>query len=303
MSTPITTLWHREQLRQPQESASQHNHLSINRFAASQSFGLRHYAAYLVLRGELSCQVDHQRFQVPAGHFLVLNAGQALRLTTHEAHEVLCLHLTAEALQQALQQLDDTPDWAELQSCLRPDHQIELCEQVYRANAHALGRYLQQLADGIQQDEAALPDDLAAVGAEAARLLITTQIDVYRQLLKLTSAKLSTKRELYRRLCMARVHMHAHLDEGLDLDTLAQVACLSKYHFIRLFKEAFGQTPRQYLIARRLERASSLLIHSTKTFHEICHEVGLKDSSSFGRLFKRSFGATPHLYRQMHNGH
>ncbi|MEM9986886.1 MAG: AraC family transcriptional regulator, partial [Bacteroidota bacterium] len=121
----------------------------------------------------------------------------------------------------------------------------------------------------------------------------------YQQMLNLTSAKLSTKRELYRRLCQARAYMHSHLDEVLDLDTLSQVACLSKYHFIRLFKEAFGQTPRQYLIAQRLEQASSLLIHTKKTFHEICQEVGLKDSSSFGRLFKRTFGATPHLYRQM----
>jgi AraC-like DNA-binding protein len=125
-------------------------------------------------------------------------------------------------------------------------------------------------------------------------------MNIHCQINHLTSAKISTRRELFRRLCHARTYIHENLDSPLELDTLSQVACLSKFHFIRLFKEAFGQTPRQYLISKRLSAASELLIHSSKTFHEICHEVGLKDSSSFGRLFKRSFGATPHLYRQLH---
>lgn len=300
MSTPIHTLSHRNHPRFAQEPATRQNHLSLTRFGSAQRFTLQHYAIYLVLKGKGKYQFGDQRLTVQAGQFLPLNACQQFQITPEANHEVLCLHLTHESLEQALAQIGQTADWSELKTCLLPDGHIELCEQVYEVQDTELGQYLNDLAERFVADGDQFPEDLSQIGAEVARHLLCSQIEAYRQLLNLTSAKLSTKRELYRRLCMARMHMHTHLDEALDLDTLAQVACLSKYHFIRLFKEAFDQTPRQYLIARRLERASALLIHSRKTFHEICHEVGLKDSSSFGRLFKRNFGATPHLYRQMY---
>jgi len=300
MSTPIHTLSHRSHPRFAHEPAIRQNHLSLTRFGSDQRFTLQHYAIYLVLKGKGKYQFSDQRFTLQAGQFLLVNAYQQLHITPEAEHEVLCLHLTPESLEQARTQIGKTEDWTELKTCLLPEGHIELCEQVYEGQDTVLGRYLSNLAERFVADEDRLPEDLSQIGAEVAQHLLRSQIEAYRQLLNLTSAKLSTKRELYRRLCMARMHMHTHLDEALDLDTLAQVACLSKYHFIRLFKEAFDQTPRQYLIARRLERASSLLIHSRKTFHEICHEVGLKDSSSFGRLFKRNFGATPHLYRQMY---
>ncbi|MEL6591163.1 MAG: AraC family transcriptional regulator, partial [Bacteroidota bacterium] len=137
-------------------------------------------------------------------------------------------------------------------------------------------------------------------GSEIAEALLSTQYEIFTKINRLTSAKLSTKKELYRRLIQAQEYIHENLHTNLDLDTLSQVACLSKFHFIRLFKEVFEQTPRQYLIACRLERASKLLLNSSKSFHEICLDVGLKDSSSFGRLFKKNFGATPHIYRRIY---
>mgnify|MGYP006266269379 CR=1 FL=1 len=302
MSILLPPLSHRDHLQHVQAQPRQHHHLSLTRFGTAQTFSLHHYAAYLVLHGELRFQLDMQRCQVRAGQFMLINAHQPVQVVPEGDHQVLCLHLAPEGLKDALRQRTQAADWQQVAACLQPEGQPELCEQVYEAAHDVLGRYLLRLADNRPHAEATWPEDLAQLGAEAAHYLIDAQITAYRQLLNLTSAKLSTKRELYRRLCLARMHMHTHLDEALDLDTLAQVACLSKYHFIRLFKEAFGETPRQYLIARRLERASSLLIHSHLTFHEICQEVGLKDSSSFGRLFKRNFGATPHLYRQMHAG-
>lgn len=300
MSTPLTTLPPRESLRHRMHGSDQQHHLTLTRFGSSQTFPLRHYGIYLVLSGAVRFQVDHQRFTASAGQMMLINAHQTVQVSVDEAHELLCLHLSAGQLAAALAQRVPGPDQADLAACLQPDGTPELCEQVYEAPQHALGRYLLHLAELLRERDVELPDDLGTIGTHATHLLLDHQVEAYQQLLQLTSAKLSTKRELYRRLCLARLHMHSHLDTALDLDTLAQVACLSKYHFIRLFKEAFGETPRQYLIARRLERASNLLIHSRKTFHEICQEVGLKDSSSFGRLFKRNFGATPHLYRQMH---
>lgn len=247
----------------------------------------------IVYAAEHPCQVkaDGRRYELLPGQFILINPGKEVEVCPADQSGVFQISLEPACLDHWRKKA--TEDHAKK---VFPHSQgkLELCEQIYQVEDSRLGDALITLAkDQFQrtssQDNYDWPD-----------LLVGHQWQVYQQLQRLTSAKLSTRKELYRRLCKARRFMLDHLDSPLDLDTLAQVACLSKYHFIRLFKEVYGQTPRQYLISRRLERASDLLKESDLSFHEICHEVGLKDSSSFGRLFKRSFGATPHLYRRMH---
>lgn len=112
-----------------------------------------------------------------------------------------------------------------------------------------------------------------------------------------TPVKDSTLQELKRRIDISKEYINENLDKRLDLDIIAREACLSKYHFIRTFKLTEGQTPRQYIIKQRLGRAENLLTQTTKSFHEICLEVGRQDASSFGRLFKKTFGLSPNHYR------
>lgn len=240
----------------------------------------------LVEDGSLELQIEHRRFGLAPGQFIVVNARRACRLMASDTVRfVKVLVLSPISWHQwmgALPKEGETP-------FPFSEGKLEFCEQVYSSQDSHFGRRLLQTRLNVTVDE-----------QEWKAALIQQQWKVYEQLQRLTSAKLSTRKELYRRLCMAKRYMVEHLDQPLDLDTLSQVACLSKFHFIRLFKEVYGQTPRQYLIARRLDRASLLLKQSDLSFHEICHEVGLKDASSFGRLFKRNFGATPHLYRRMY---
>jgi AraC family transcriptional regulator len=266
----------------------------------SQGIGI-HY----VIRGEVGYRIDHQPFKVGAGHYVLIGDGQEVSLTL-EADECpverLLVQLPYPQVQGMYKELKGTIE----DPCEDPfaeiDGKVAILEHVYSVQGNVLGQLLQELSQSPAcQRELAAREGEAFLDELTERLLLT-QGKVFQRLARMSSAKLSTKKELYRRLCMAHRYIHEHLGNTLDLDTLAQVACLSKFHFIRLFKEVYGQTPRQYLIAQRLDRASNLLKHSEKSFHEICQEVGLKDSSSFGRLFKRSFGATPQIYRQMHGG-
>lgn len=255
-----------------------------------------------VLTGEERYRVDHRLFQVQAGQYLLLNDGQAVscQVAASRPVEGLCINLEAGLLRTVMQGLHLSPQEQAASHFIVHEGQIDICEHVYEAQGSPLGAYLESLSQRLRQDASLTAAEQETVTQEIARRLVLAQLQVFRQVNRLSSAKRSTRMELYRRLCQARAYIHQNLDAPLDLDTLAAVACLSKFHFIRLFKDVYGQTPRQYLITKRLDRASKLLIHSSLTFHEICQEVGLKDSSSFGRLFKRSFGATPHLYRQRH---
>ncbi|HEY6332118.1 MAG TPA: AraC family transcriptional regulator, partial [Blastocatellia bacterium] len=91
--------------------------------------------------------------------------------------------------------------------------------------------------------------------------------------------------DIYRRLCRARAFIDAHYDEPLDLDLIAREACLSRFHFLRLFRTVFKQTPHQYLTERRIRRAKELLAASNMSVTEVCFEVGFESLGSFSTLF------------------
>ncbi len=92
----------------------------------------------------------------------------------------------------------------------------------------------------------------------------------------------------------------ARYREPLDVPTLAHAAHASPSHFAREFRRAFGETPHQYLMTRRLERAASLLRSTDHSVAEICMEVGLSSVGSFTTSFRRSYGLTPTECRASH---
>jgi AraC-like DNA-binding protein len=88
--------------------------------------------------------------------------------------------------------------------------------------------------------------------------------------------------------------------EPLSVDDLARAAGLSRAHFSREFRLAFGESPHAYLLTRRLERAAALLRYTDRSVAEICFAVGLSSVGSFTTSFGRAFGKTPTEYRQAH---
>lgn len=103
-----------------------------------------------------------------------------------------------------------------------------------------------------------------------------------------------------RHLVRARDYADAHYAEAVDVDDMAKAAGLSRAHFSREFKRAFGESPRAYLLTRRLERAAALLRNTDRSIHDVCLSVGLVSLGSFTTSFKRNFGTTPSEYRAAH---
>ena len=88
-----------------------------------------------------------------------------------------------------------------------------------------------------------------------------------------------------------------HYAQPLDLDALAAAAHVSKYHFIRRFADAYGETPMRYLTRRRIERAQDLLRTANLTITEVCMLVGFSSLGSFSSRFRELVGETPKQYR------
>jgi AraC-like DNA-binding protein len=100
-----------------------------------------------------------------------------------------------------------------------------------------------------------------------------------------------------RHLTRARDLADARFAEPLGVDDMAAAARLSRAHFSREFRRAFGVSPHAYLLTRRLERAAAMLRSTDRSVAEICLAVGLTSVGSFTTSFKRGYGRTPTAYR------
>jgi AraC family transcriptional regulator len=131
--------------------------------------------------------------------------------------------------------------------------------------------------------------------AFAARLLRTGTIAPAAQ----STAPSAKGRLDRRRLFRVLDHIDRHLERDVTLDSLASVACLSRFHFARAFKQAVGQSPLRYVIARRLERAKVLLIEGETPLVEIALALQFSSQANFSRAFRQSTGMAPGQYRRV----
>jgi AraC-like DNA-binding protein len=108
--------------------------------------------------------------------------------------------------------------------------------------------------------------------------------------------ELHHKLYLYRRIVQAKLFIDRHYAEPIDLHQIADEAYFSKFHFIRLFKQAYGKTPHHYLTQVRLDHAK-LLLADGKPVTQVCFSVGFDSFTSFTALFKKHAGMTPSFYQ------
>lgn len=103
--------------------------------------------------------------------------------------------------------------------------------------------------------------------------------------------------DVYKKIVTAKVYIDEHFHQPIDLDRLSREACLSRYHFHRLFTRIYRKTPHRYLTQKRIEQARLWLSDEDLSVSEICNNVGFESLGSFSLLFKKESGRTPQSYR------
>ena len=105
--------------------------------------------------------------------------------------------------------------------------------------------------------------------------------------------------DLTNQITDAKVYIDKHYSEDINLDKIANKALISKFHFIRLFKKYYGQTPNQYLQDVRIEKAKKFL-QTGNSMDEVCNAIGFASKTSFIALFKKKTGKTPMVFQNQH---
>src|SRR5262249_45489748 len=101
-----------------------------------------------------------------------------------------------------------------------------------------------------------------------------------------------------RRLQRVLDYIETNLEDDLTLDHMASIACLSRFHFARAFKEAVGQSPHRHVSAKRLNRAKALLMQGDRSLVDIALSLSFSSQANFTRAFRQATGQTPGQFRQ-----
>ena len=277
-------------------------HNIIFNATAGKSYCERHVGCLsikTVLNGKEWYGIRNQQLAITPGQFLILNDDQeySCKVDASEGAKILSVFFRKEFASAVLRDasckeqnlLDNPREYGEkspefFQTLMDLDSTLKLKLSDLIAN---LDKY------GYQNDT--VDEHLVFLLQDLIRL---HKVEVYRSN-RVISVAQSTRREIYKRLCIAKDFMHSAFMDKVDLALISNTACLSTPQMIRQFKAAFQTTPHQYLTRIRLSQAAKLLKDSDKTVREITHLCGFEDTSAFCRAFKGEHGMRPMNFRNM----
>jgi AraC family transcriptional regulator len=273
------------------------NHILHERASRHHWHGVGALSIKCFFRGRAFYDVGVGRYAVDDTSYLILNHGQTYSINVDAQNEIesFCIffeHGLAEELQRSL----TTKTTKLLEEPEKPGFAVNFFERTYPHDdilSPAL-LHLREHAYQMRHEPTWLGEHLHGI---MERLLLVHS-RVRKQADEIPALRAASREELYRRLHRAKDFASACFDQPITLNDMARVACLSTNHFLRTFKQAFRQTPHQYLTQFRLERAQNLLTKTDHPVTDICFAVGFESPGSFSWLFRQRTGLPPEAYRR-----
>lgn len=252
---------------------------------------------FLNLSGSSYCKVDGRTVFIPEDYYFISNQSQPYTLTieSESPTETFNIHFGENFTESVLSSLLTPTERSLDNGVQQPFQSISFYNRLHKRD-EAFNRMvgsLRSLSQSTVFDKLLFEEQLTKL---IIHQLLQHQ-DIVSAMKKIPAAKQSVKTELYKRISLAKDHMHSLQPGAIDLGELAATACISKFHFLRLFKSLFGITPHQYIQQIRIDRAKKLLKGSSLAIHEIADSLGFDNSQSFSRFFQQNTGIYPTYYR------
>ncbi|RYY94659.1 MAG: AraC family transcriptional regulator [Chitinophagaceae bacterium] len=250
---------------------------------------------FLNLRGRSRCGVEGRLQEVPEDFFFLSNRDQpyTLAIDSSQPVETFNIHIGEAFSEGVLSALLTPADSILHNGTGQKAVAVTFQNRLYRRDA-AFEELLRKLR------AADAPSGLNRPLFEEAltgllHYLLARHREALEQLHRLPALKNSTRVEIYKRLSASLDYLHATGDA--DGSTLAQIACLSRFHYLRLFGQAYGCTPYRYAQGLRLQKACDLLRHSNLSVADIGYALGFENPQSFSRLFAQRHRVYPAQFR------
>lgn len=253
---------------------------------------------FLNLQGTSRCTVDNRTVSIPPDYFFLSNRFQSytLEIESRQPVETFNIHIGEVFSEGVLSALLTPADTILNNGLQQKSVTVAFHNQLYRRDEHfnRMVHSLKALQSGPSFNKFLFAERMTAL----LHYLLGQHRDWLQQLAKMPAIRHTTRMEVCRRLSYALDFLHAHPAGDIDLDALAATACLSKYHFLRLFKLAYGTSPYQYWQSLRLEKACRLLRQTSLPVEDIAFSLGFENSSSLSRLFHQRLKVYPTQFRQ-----
>jgi AraC family transcriptional regulator len=252
---------------------------------------------FVNLRGASQCTVEGETRTIREDTYFISNRSQpyTFEVARGGSAETFNIHFGEYFVESAVNALltptGQTLDRGDRQG----SSQLNFFNRLYRRDAE-FDRAIQWMLRTYQQngfDKLLFEEQLFSL----LRLLVKEDRAVQEAIEALPTVRRSTRLELYKRLSRSLDYIHTAFPEAIDLGDVAGAACLSKFHFLRLFKQAYGVSPYQYIQELRLTKARALLSGTTMAVAEIAAFLGFDNPQSFSRLFFQRMGIYPALFR------
>jgi AraC family transcriptional regulator len=251
---------------------------------------------FMNVQGESRCGVGKELVKVDTGYFFISNQQQSYTLEIENTHtETFNIHFSEILLREVFSGLMLSPEKLSDNPQLLVHTPVEFYNRLYPKDAvfQALLKKLYTHSKQGWQNELLLEEQLT----ELLVYLLQLHRHIEKEVNQLVAVKKSTQVEVYKRLCLSLNYLHSCFTQEISLGELAAIACLSKFHFLRMFKTVFQLSPYQYLLKLRLEKARELLTLTPIPVTEISIILGFQNITSFSRLFHQRFGYSPMQYR------
>ena len=246
-------------------------------------------AIKIVLKGKETYFVDGVKLEVGAGEFIIGNNRKVSDVIIQEVTHGLCLDLSNHLVSHIVDTQYRNEDFKEF---ITTD---QLPIQKYKLNHSRIYDVINQYSEHhyVNDTQEILNEEFFCSVAEG---LLLDQSNVFESLSKLNYKNREISTEVYRNLYRAKEYIDDQYLQSISLNDLSSMAHISKYAFIRMFKQSFGYSPYQYILHRRLQHAQDLLVAGL-SISMIAHECGFSDIYAFSKAFKSKYNLSPSQYK------